>query len=179
MKKRKKNNLCKSVLPRSVAKQSVVSEPVCREFVRVDDRFFHGQIKYGWARHLQPRRIVVGNDRLARREDTRRMFEAAVEDGPPLSVCSVHRAAALAARVNDARLMVILGSLHDAWRYYRCGRRIVRLNVGNLPGGRTPLGARERLALSRLSARGVAVEVKGMPGDKPLDLPRFLARRER
>jgi fructose-specific PTS system IIB component len=149
------------------------------EFVRVDDRFVHGQVLLGWVKELTPERIIVGCDRLKCEERRRGMYEKMSTPDLMINVLTITEASELVSTVEDSgKVMVIFGSLADALAYCRLGRKISKVNVGCLrhQAGKERvtdsvfLGKEDRGVLREFVSLGVAVEAQGIPGDKRRDL---------
>ena len=156
---------------------------MCREFARVDDRFIHGQVLLSWARELRLRRIVVGCDKLVKEKARKKLFELMSTSQLQINVFSVREAVDFIGKEGDGEgIMVIFGSLADALRYYRKGRRIKALNVGCLRFGvgKIPvtdsifLSEEDREDLCQFISCKVKVEARGLPRDKSRDLRNFI-----
>ena len=148
----------------------------------MDDRFIHGQVLLGWARELNLRRIVIGCDRLVGEERRKQMYEGMATPELAIEVLTVAKACAAMQKEKDHEgVMVLFGSLPDAWRYHQLGRKLEHLNVGFLrcEEGKDKatdsvfLGAGDRKVLREFAAGGVKVEAQGIPGDKRKDLLEF------
>ena len=153
----------------------------------MDDRFIHGQVLLGWARELELRRIIIGCDRLVQEDRRKRMFEDMAAPGLAIDVFSVAGAhKAMQGEKSCERVMVLFGSLPDALRYYKLGRKVRKINVGFLcyAAGKTKatdavfLDAEAKRALRQFAAFGVEIEAQGIPGDKRKDLLEFASAKD-
>ena len=146
-------------------------------WVRVDDRLIHGQILYGWAPHLSPRRILLASDMVSADPGLAAMYRALGEGEYAIDVLDV-AAAALQLREprTRQRTLLVLGSIRDARRMLELGARLERVNLGGLHGssGRRRLSGSVFLSepdaqdLRRLLERGVRLEAQDVPGSAVL-----------
>jgi mannose/fructose/N-acetylgalactosamine-specific phosphotransferase system component IIB len=149
--------------------------------VRVDDRLIHGQITVGWVPYLRASGIVVVNDRLAADPVLSTIVKAGgtVETG--VDVLSVEGAVRHFKEelLEESRVIVLFESLEDARRALEKGLRFSSLNIGGIRGRGAGLKVGDAVVLSDsdqevlrdLRQRGIAVEVRIVPGDRPRALP--------
>ena len=145
--------------------------------VRVDDRLVHGQVTVGWAPYLQASRIVVVSDRLAGNA----VLAAILKSGSPvdvrIDVVCVGEAAGILRRgaASPSRMVVLFESLADVRHALETGMALEILNIGGLRGrgqgirvsDAVFLSAGDQGVLRELSLKGVVIEVRIMPTDRP------------
>ena len=155
--------------------------------VRVDDRLIHGQITVGWVPYLQASRVIVVNDRLAVDPVLTAIVKAGGTTEIRIDVQGVAEAVSRfeAGEFEPGRVIVLFESLGDARKALQAGMRFSVLNLGGIRGGRGGHRVGDAVSLSgddlddlrELQKRGVAVEVRLMPGDRPGSLPQEESRR--
>ena len=107
---------------------------------RVDERLIHGQVVVGWARSLNPRRIIVVDDELAGDPQEQSIYRTGLPDGIRADFWTERQAreelpAALASK---EPAFVLTSSLASMARIARDGTRIEEINVGGIPGTESP-----------------------------------------
>lgn len=145
--------------------------------VRVDDRLVHGQITVGWVPYLRADRIVVVNDRLAADAVLSMILKAGATAGVRIDVLAVADTAALYrdGALDGGRVILLFESLQDVREAVEGGLRFSSLNLGGLRGGGEGvkvadavfLTPGDRAILRELRVKGIAVEVRLMPQDRP------------
>ncbi len=146
---------------------------------RIDDRLIHGQVLVAWGARLDPARIWVADDEVARSDWERQVYEDAAP-GIAVRVVSVGEAAAAwadeAAAPGAAFLLV--RDLPTALRLVEAGAGVTAFNVGGLhySPGKTKLSEyvylddADRAAARALLARGVALDAQDVPASRPQPL---------
>lgn len=148
---------------------------------RVDDRLVHGQVAEGWVPHLKAEELAVVSDEIAADELRMSIMRFATPEGVDLKVLTVDEAAAYlpGAAAAARKVLVLLPGLTEALALLDKGIKIPSLNIGgmhysagkNLSIGKAIfLSDTDCAALKTLAAAGVAIEGRGVPSDKPLDL---------
>ena len=154
-----------------------------KEFLRVDDRLIHGQILLGWLPHLKAQTLVVADDEAAADPVLAECLVTAASGGPEVRVLPVDEAARYAQGARDGEGMLVLFRHPEAaLRYVRAGRVPGKINVGCLrfEAGRkqvsraVSVGPHEKSAFEALRGLGVQLEIRMVPGDKPVDLGKLL-----
>lgn len=151
--------------------------------VRVDNRLVHGQILEAWVPHYSAARIVVLNDEVADDPFRASVIRMVVPSDIEVQVSPVESfsRAFNADEWSDCRTIVLLKDIDDARRAFQAGFVFDRLNIGNVHNENGKccitssiyLSAGERDALQELADAGVAIELRCIPKDKPLDFRRL------
>lgn len=151
---------------------------------RVDDRLVHGQVTVGWVPHVRATVLVVANDRIAADPLLTGILRASVA-GVRVEVLAVAEAARRggAGGWGAETALVLFESLQDARRALEAGLPLARLNLGGLrhEDGRVclcdgvTLDTDDCAILRELCGRGVEIDVRLMPRDRPIALPCELA----
>jgi mannose/fructose/N-acetylgalactosamine-specific phosphotransferase system component IIB len=148
--------------------------------VRVDDRLIHGQIVAVWLKALGADRILVVDDKTAKDEFLREVLELSAPPGVPVEVMTVDEGSTRVREASESpeRVFVLLRSPIAALRLHEAGVPYEVLNVGGLgagPGRRQlyrniSAGEPELEAMRELERRGVRVEFRIVPDDRPVTL---------
>lgn len=143
--------------------------------VRVDDRLIHGQVTVGWVPHLRATQVIVVNDRLAADRMLSSIVRAGGSRGLKVDVMSVPDTARLfsAGAAEEERVILLFEGLADVLKALEAGLKIEAVNIGGLRGDgeglrigeATVLTPADQAAVRGLSARGIRVEVRLMPGE--------------
>ncbi len=152
--------------------------------VRVDARLIHGQVVEAWLPMLGVRRILVADDEAAASPITRAAIAIAVPPDVQVEVAPLSTADFARAQACPERVLVLLRDIVAVAMAMTRGLRVSTLNVGNVHfgSGRTQvtpsvfLSASDLSELHELSSRGVAVELRAVPGEQPLVLAELEAR---
>ena len=144
----------------------------------------HGQVVEGWVPYLETRKIVVVSDEAAADETQRMLMELAVPEGVSLEILTIEGAKKQMEAFNgdDRGVMVLTPSPHEALTLLNAGLKIPSVNVGGLHHsvGRMRIGKaiflteEDRAALKAISAKGVALDARGVPGEDGIPLAEML-----
>lgn len=143
--------------------------------IRIDDRFFHGQVVGFWTNTLKATRLMIPNDRVAADDMTKNVLRMAAPAGVKTSIIPVERAARqiLDGRYAGQRVMMICEGPADALRLMDYGLPIKQLNVGNIGGRQGRIQVKTSLSMSpeeakmfrEIMARGVDVTSQMVPAE--------------
>jgi len=147
---------------------------------RVDDRLIHGQVILGWGSVLKPNRIVLADDEVAANEWERNLYAASVPAEIKVSILPLPEAAAQFRRgIFDAeRVILLVRGPKDVVALMDLGLAVSEVNVGGLHyrEGREKiidgvyLDAAERGIMRELVKRGVILDGRAVPGNRPVKL---------
>lgn len=148
--------------------------------LRVDDRLIHGQVVEGWVPFLKVDLVVVASDAAARDEVQVALMKMALPASVGLLALPVLEAAeALASPKSAARkILVLVPGPEEALKLIDRGVAVDRINVGGLhhTAGKVLLGRalfldeKDKRALRALSAKGIKLEGRALPGDEEEDV---------
>ena len=152
--------------------------------IRIDDRFFHGQVVGFWTNTLKATRLMIPNDRVAADEMTKNVLRMAAPAGIKTSIIPVERAARqiLDGRYAGQRVLMICEGPADILRLMDYGLPIRHLNVGNI-GGRTgrvqvktslSMSPEEAKLFREIVARGVEVTAQMVPAEPVTNLSDYM-----
>jgi len=149
--------------------------------VRVDDRLIHGQVTVGWAPYLNATRIIVVSDRLAADPVLTSIVMAGGTAALQVDVVDIEEVARLfgAGEFESGRVILLFESMGDVRLALEAGLRFTSLNLGGLRGSREGfrvtdavfLSPSDQAVLQDLRLKGIVVEVRLMPMDRPSYLP--------
>ena len=153
-------------------------------FVRIDNRLIHGQIVEGWLPVLKVTRLLVLDDTCAASPLTCSAMGLAVPSPVRVEVMPLSTADLGGVRAGPESTLVLLREVRSAVKAKERGLALPTLNLGNVhfaPGRRqiSPsvfLSLEELAELRALAAAGTQVEMRALPGDKPLGIDEIAAR---
>ena len=102
------------------------------EFMRLDDRFIHGQVATTWIRHVAPEALVLVDDEIAADKMRQSLMKMSAPKDIPLAIYDTRRAVEkLTGSLAHIRIFVLVGNTRVAREIcLACGP--VELNLGNM-----------------------------------------------
>jgi len=159
--------------------------PMDFSLVRVDCRLVHGQIIETWLPFLKATRIVVVSDEVAGSIFRETVIRMAVPREVEVLIYGIEEFShsEIARRGDEKKTIVLFSGVGDVARAFEAGFRCHALNVGNLYSDHSRLQCSPSVSLGdadighilHLLESGVAVELRSVPSDKPLDFRGLLA----
>lgn len=144
---------------------------------RIDSRLFHGQVLEGWLPYTGATMIIVADDKAAANPIQKKIMEMAVPSEIKLKVEGLDDAVAdlNSDLANIEKIMVIFSCPHDAYEAHKKGIKCDSINIGNVSydNGRSQVTSCIALNdadvedLKALISRGVNIDVRGVPREKP------------
>lgn len=153
---------------------------------RIDDRLIHGQIVTQWIADSKARRIIVADDKAAADPTQQMLLKLTVPGGVSLDILSLGDAAELlASDASDQNVLLIVRNPKAAYELVDLGFSPKSINVGNISNARSEVGRTRLLAfiyvepddvtyLRKLMERGVELEIRAVPADRPIDVEELL-----
>lgn len=152
---------------------------------RVDERLIHGQVIVGWGAVLDPDRIVVVDEALARSPWEQELYDLGLPQDLETEFADIATARAHVARWRESteRVIVLTRDVETMRRLAEGGLlRGEEVNIGGIhfAAGRKRtlpyvyLGAAERTEIERLAAQGADVAARDLPGSRRVRLPELL-----
>lgn len=147
--------------------------------VRVDNRLVHGQILEAWIPFTKAARLAVVDDEVADDLFRTSVIRMAVPREIEVIVSRVTDfAGQYLPRPGKEPTLVLFSSIDDVKRAREGGFQIEKLNIGNIYADEcrvkcSPcvlLSRRDVDALRALMHEGVQIDIRRVPGDKPLDI---------
>mgnify|MGYP001573372670 CR=1 FL=1 len=157
------------------------------DFVRIDDRFIHAQIIWGWVPRLKPTQIIVINDIIASNENRKKILLMAGEQIKNVKVRILSLEEAITdpsfKLENQEKTFLIIGNPSDALFLIKNNIIIKSISLGCIserPGKTRILATvsiddKDIKAFIELIKKGVEIKYQETPSDKPVDfkVPRF------
>ena len=156
------------------------------DFVRIDDRFIHAQIIWGWVPRLKPTQIIVINDIIASNENRKKIFLMAGEQIKNVKVRILSLEEAItdpSFKLENQELFLIIGNPSDALFLIKNNITIKSISLGCISErpGKTRILATVSIddkdieAFTELIKTGVEIKYQATPSDKPVDfkVPKF------
>jgi mannose/fructose/N-acetylgalactosamine-specific phosphotransferase system component IIB len=146
--------------------------------VRVDNRLIHGQVVEAWLPHLKVSRLIVADDEAASSSLVRAAMALAVQSAIEVQILPLAEVDFAALSRDGVRTLVLLRDVASVPFAHAHGLALEHLNLGNVHFGAgrrqvSPsvfLAEAELQALQGLQARGVRVEARAVPSEKPIEL---------
>ncbi|MEK7398564.1 MAG: PTS sugar transporter subunit IIB [Candidatus Poribacteria bacterium] len=157
------------------------------DFVRIDDRFIHAQIIWGWVPRLKPTQIIVINDIIASNENRKKILLMAGEQIKNVKVRILSLEEAITdpsfKLENQEKTFLIIGNPSDALFLIKNNIIIKSISLGCIserPGKTRILATvsiddKDIKAFTELIKTGVEIKYQETPSDKPEDfkVPKF------
>lgn len=148
---------------------------------RVDERLIHGQVVVGWGARLRPDRIVVVDDDLAVSSWEQELYALGLPEQIEAEFVPVEGAIEQLPtwQEGEERVVMLTRDIATMNRVARSGLLAgIEVNIGGIhhaPGRSRVLryvflSDAERLELKALSALGIRVTARDLPGARPVDL---------
>ncbi|QSQ22850.1 PTS sugar transporter subunit IIB [Pyxidicoccus parkwayensis] len=146
--------------------------------VRVDNRLIHGQVVEAWLPFLKVSRVVVADDEAASSPLIRAAMALAVQSAIEVQILPLAQVDFAALSKDGVRTLVLLRDVAAVPFAFAHGLTLDELNLGNVHFGTgrrqvSPsvfLAEAELKALQQLSDKGVRVEARAVPSEKPVEL---------
>jgi mannose/fructose/N-acetylgalactosamine-specific phosphotransferase system component IIB len=148
--------------------------------VRVDNRLIHGQILEAWVPHVQASCLVVADDEVANDFFRETVIRMAVPRNIDVHVHSVDEIPKIYSYNEETgrKTILLFSRVKDARKAFEEGFHFVRLNIGNVYNEAGSVQCARSINLNdqdindllELTQRGVQVDLRCVPKDRPMDL---------
>lgn len=148
--------------------------------VRIDNRYVHGQVAARMIREFGITKVLVINDLYAKDMFMSQLMKTMSFTGATIDVLSIADTVSKwqEGEYSQENVMLLWGTVKDAYNTYRAGLMFDSLNVGNLPGGigrvkvdkSNYIDAADAAMLKELAVSGVDVYFQNMPGNPKTSL---------
>lgn len=142
---------------------------------RIDTRLLHGQVATTWTKTVQPNRIIVVSDGVAKDALRKQMIEQAAPPGVKANVVPIDKMIAVSKdpRFGNTKAMLLFETPQDALRAIEGGMEIKELNIGSMAHSLGKVVVNKAIAMSqedietieKLQAKGVTFDIRKVPGD--------------
>ncbi|AAK76812.1 MULTISPECIES: mannose/fructose/sorbose PTS transporter subunit IIA [Clostridium] len=160
------------------AKQSNTGAPGSFEYVlaRIDSRLLHGQVATAWTKAMQPTRIIVVSDAVAKDELRKKLIQQAAPPGVKAHVVPINHMIKLAKddqHFGGQRAMLLFENPEDVLRVVEGGVPLKTINVGSMAHSTGKVQPNKVLAFNqedidtfnKLKQSGLTFDVRKVPND--------------
>ncbi|WP_125980929.1 mannose/fructose/sorbose PTS transporter subunit IIA [Loigolactobacillus iwatensis] len=156
---------------------------------RIDSRLLHGQIATAWTKSVQPTRIIVVSDSVAKDDLRKNLIQQAAPVGVKAHVIPISQMIKIAKddkHFGGQRALLLFETPQDALRVIEGGVPIETLNVGSMAHSVGKVQPNKVLAFdqndidtfAKLKADGVKFDVRKVPGDNGENMDAILKKAE-
>lgn len=142
---------------------------------RVDTRLLHGQVATTWTKTVQPNRIIVVSDGVAKDALRKQMIEQAAPPGVKANVVPIDKMIAVAKdpRFGNTKAMLLFETPQDALRAIEGGLEIKELNIGSMAHSLGKVVVNKAIAMDqkdietieKLQQKGITFNIRKVPSD--------------
>lgn len=153
---------------------------------RIDTRLLHGQVATAWTKSVQPTRIIVVSDNVAKDELRKSMIEQAAPPGVKANVVPIKKMIEVAKdpRFGATKAMLLFETPQDALRAIEGGVDIKTLNLGSMAHSlgkvvctkAVSMGKDDVETFDKLLSLGVKFDVRKVPADSAENFDSILAK---
>lgn len=167
--------------------QSNVGTPGTFEYVlaRIDSRLLHGQVATAWTKTVQPTRIIVVSDAVAKDELRKKLIQQAAPPGVKAHVVPVNHMIKLAKddqHFGGQRALLLFENPQDVLRAVEGGVPLKTINVGSMAHSIGKVQPNKVLAFdqndidtfNKLKQAGLNFDVRKVPGDSKDNMDEIL-----
>lgn len=172
---------------KEVNKTSNVGSPGSFEYVlvRIDSRLLHGQVATAWTKAVQPTRIIVVSDAVAKDNLRKNLIQQAAPPGVKAHVVPIEHMIKLAKddkHFGGQRAMLLFENPEDVLRVVKGGLPLKTINVGSMAHSVGKVQPNKVLAFSqedidtfnKLKNFGIDFDVRKVPNDAKENMDEIL-----
>lgn len=151
---------------------------------RIDDRLIHGQVMTAWVKSTQGNRIIIVDDAVAKDQFLQKVMRMAAPPGIKVEVHDVEKGAEVLKEdpKDSERVIVLVKYPHTIEKLVDKGVKIEEFIVGGMgaaPGRKKfyrniSVSEEEKDIFSRLINKGVKIDIRIVPDDKPIEISKML-----
>lgn len=142
---------------------------------RVDSRMLHGQVATAWTKSVNPSRIIVVSDAVAKDDLRKKLIEQAAPPGVKANVIPVEKMIEVSKdpRFGNTKALLLFENPEDVLRVVEGGVDIQEVNVGSMAHsvGKVvvskvlSMGTEDVETFEELKSRGIKFDVRKVPND--------------
>lgn len=142
---------------------------------RIDSRLLHGQVATAWSKAIQPTRIIVVSDNVAKDELRKKLIEQAAPPGIRANVVPIAKMIEVAKdpRFGNTKALLLFENPEDVLRVVEGGLELDEVNVGSMAHsvGKVvvskvlSMGEEDVKTFEKLKEKGVKFDVRKVPND--------------
>lgn len=151
---------------------------------RIDSRLLHGQVATGWTKAMNPNRIIVVSDNVAKDKIRKTMIKEAAPAGVPANVVPINKMLEVVKdpRFGNTKALILFENPEDALKAIEGGMDIKELNVGSMAYSDGKINVNTVLAMDqkdidtykKLKDLGVKFDVRKVPSDGKQNMDELL-----
>lgn len=151
---------------------------------RIDSRLLHGQVATGWTKAMNPNRIIVVSDNVAKDKIRKTMIKEAAPAGVPANVVPINKMLEVVKdpRFGNTKALILFENPEDALKAIEGGMDIKELNVGSMAYSDGKVNVNTVLAMDqkdidtykKLKDLGVKFDVRKVPSDGKQNMDELL-----
>lgn len=152
--------------------------------VRIDTRLLHGQVSTGWAKSVNPTRIIVVSDKVSQDTLRKSLIREAGPSGIRVNVIPIDKFVEIDKdpRFGATKALVLFETPQDVLEAANKGVEFDTINVGSMAhsSGKTMLNTTLSVddddvqTLKALKEKGIKFDVRKVPSSKPENLEKLL-----
>ena len=153
-------------------------------FARIDTRLLHGQVATGWTKAMNPNRIIVVSDNVAKDNLRKNMIALAAPSVVKANTVPIKKMIEVAKdpRFGNTKAMLLFETPQDALAAIKGGVDIKELNVGSMAYSNGKVNVNQVLAMDQkdidtfkeLKELGVKFDVRKVPSSSPENMDSLL-----
>ncbi|QAT39736.1 mannose/fructose/sorbose PTS transporter subunit IIA [Clostridium sp. JN-9] len=152
---------------------------------RIDSRLLHGQVSTSWSKEVNPTRIIVVSDAVARDELRRKLIQQAAPPGVKAHVVPINQMIKLAKdnkHFGGQRAMLLFENPEDLLKAVEGGVPLKTINVGSMahsagkvqPNKVLSFNQEDVDSFNKLKQYGINFDVRKVPGDSKGNMDEIL-----
>ena len=161
-------------------KQLIMSNLIEYGLARVDSRLLHGQVVTGWCSLIQPDRIIVVSDVIAKDEIRKRIIKQAAPANIKAHVVPIDKMIEIDKdpRFNDVKALLLFENLNEAKMAIEKGLRIKSLNLGSIAQKNSKVSVSKAISLDKedieclkyIMQKNISIDIRMVPSDTKEDI---------
>lgn len=155
---------------------------------RIDSRLLHGQVAIGWSKAMNPDRIIVVSDNVAKDDLRKNMIREAAPTGIKAHIVPIKKMAEVDKDPRfGATKALLFENPEDALQAIEDGVQIDTLNVGSMSYAVGKVNANSVLSMNqkdvdtfkKLKEKGIKFDVRKVPSDNPENMDAILSKAQK
>ena len=151
---------------------------------RIDTRLLHGQVATGWTKAMNPNRIIVVSDSVAKDKLRKNMIAQAAPSGVHANTVPIKKMIEVAKdpRFGNTKAMLLFETPQDALRAIEGGVDIKEINIGSMAHSIGKVVVNKAIAMDmndvqtieKIKAKGITFDVRKVPSDSKENIDTLL-----
>lgn len=156
---------------------------------RIDSRLLHGQVATGWSKAMNPDRIIVVSDNVAKDDLRKNMIREAAPTGIKAHIVPIKKMAEVDKdpRFGATKALLLFENPEDALQAIEDGVQIDTLNVGSMSYAVGKVNANSVLSMNqkdvdtfkKLKEKGIKFDVRKVSSDNPENMDAILSKAQK